>query len=475
MSFSQPALLAFLASLAAAMGSGPKGWDYVITFQDLRRGLLEVDWTLRGLAGPVRLCADTDGAERFVRQMWVVEPGGGGPRRRLERQPGTSCWRTLALPRQPLRLRYHYDLAALAAATGDPDQASRLGDDYIFNDQAVLLRPDPLPAGVPIEVEFRLPAGTQVAPPWRRLPGPGLRFRYDSDHYQAGSYVAIGKLIELEGLEVGGGRIALHRLARPCRAADAVLREWVKEAATRVARFYGELPGQRVHVILAPVEGSDDPSLFGTILRRGPPSVVLYFGAESTPTAFASDWMATHELFHLGNPLVRGRPAWFIEGFTTYYQDVLRARDGGEAPAAMWADLADGFRRHCDPVEGASLLQESERLRQTRRYSRVYWGGACVAFLLDVAMRERGHPGLDEVMRALRVKSQHGALEPEQVIDALDRAAGAGMTARLLGSRTPLPLQQAYQRLGIEPLGPGLVRLRDDAPLSAVRRAMLGG
>ena len=81
-------------------------------------------------------------------------------------------------------------LAGMAGITGDPDYVSRVDDSYVFNDEAVLLRPDPLPRRAPITVEFDLPEGLAVATPWQRLEGPGLKFRYDSEHYDAGSYVA---------------------------------------------------------------------------------------------------------------------------------------------------------------------------------------------------------------------------------------------------------------------------------------------
>lgn len=488
-----PALLlgcALLPGHPRAAAPPAVSWSYVVSIPSLQKGLVDVDWTLRGLSGEVQICADMNGAERYVQALYQVE---GAAQRRIERpRPEAECWVLQAPGGRPLHLRYRYDLARLAAETGDPDYASRMGDDFIFNDQAVLLRPDPLPRGAPIEVELRLPPGARAATPWQRLPGPEgrpPRFRYDSDHYDGGSYVAVGRLRDLGELAISatgpGGATAgvatLTLIDRRCRSGDEVLRRWVEGALSSVARFYGEVPGRRVHIILAPAEGSGDAGVFGTILRRGPPSVVLFLGADGAPERFAHDWMAVHELFHLGNARVRGRPAWFIEGFTTYYQDVLRGRPGGgERPLDMWGDLHDGLRRHCDPVEGVPLRRESQNVRRSHRYTRVYWGGACVAFLLDVAIRERsaGKRSLDQLLLELRRRSQERDLGEEEIIAALEAAAGPGPSGRplvreLIDSDRPLPYRRAYERLGIEPTGPETVRLRDDAPLSHLRRSIM--
>jgi hypothetical protein len=242
-----------------------------------------------------------------------------------------------------------------------------------------------------------------------------------------------------------------------------------------VADFYGGLPGGRAHVILVPVPGERDPGVFGAVLRRGPPSVVLYFGAAAPEASFRGEWVAFHELFHLGNPNNEGRIPWFIEGFTTYYQDVLRARAGVRSAAEMWGDLHDGLRRHCDPVDGVPLLTESRRLRESHRYTRVYWGGACLALFLDVAIREASgnRDSLDQVLLRLRQAGARRPLSEDDIIAALDRAAGRPLCRRHLRSRGKVSLLSLYRRLGIVPTGPETVKLLDQAPLLAIRQAIM--
>ena len=194
--------------------------------------------------------------------------------------------------------------------------------------------------------------------------------------------------------------------------------------------------------------------------------------------------MATHELFHLGNPTLEEKKLpWLVEGFTTYYQDVLRGRRGAAEAARMWGDLYDGCHRFGDPEGGVSLEEESRRLRESHNYPRVYWGGACLALRLDVAIRERSGNtrSLDDVMRDLRRRSAARPFTAARILDELARETGdspsviartGGFARAHLRATRPLGLDELYRRLGLEPTGSASVKLLDDAPLAPIRRGI---
>ncbi|MFO0573642.1 MAG: hypothetical protein U1A78_06580 [Polyangia bacterium] len=461
------------AAAAGSRAAASPRWDFVVRFPDLQ-GIAEVAWTLHGFAsGRLRVCADMDGAGEYVRDL-VQLAGESGPAQPLPRD-GT-CW-LATVDGAPTRLRYRYDLRSLARDQSSVDYAEQLGDSFIFNDETLLLRPDPLPRGRPpaaITVEFQLPAGASLTAPYARLAEPGLRFRLDAEQYDGGNYITVGQVASLGQIRLPHTTVDLNVLRWPRRASDAALRGWIETAVGAVDRFYGTLLHDRVHVTLVPVPGSRKPALFGSVMRRGLASVVLYIGAGCERFDFREEWVAVHELFHLGNPLTDGKMSWFVEGFTTYYQDVLRGRLRALTPAATWGDLWDGVRRFCQPTGGASLAEESESLRRTHRYTRVYWGGACVALLTDIAIREhsRGQVTLDDVLRALRQQSLRAPVEEDEVIAALDRAAGRPLVKALLAERRAIAVREALARLGVIPTGDETVELRDDAPLAGLRRAM---
>jgi hypothetical protein len=473
------AAFALFEASGAAQGSAPAApapaWDFLVEVPTLAAGRLAVTWTLRGFGGarPLRVCADMEGAERYVVRIERAATGAPLPR-------DGACWRDADAEPAGEVLKYTYDLRALAEEQDSADYAQRIGDTYLFNDEAVLLRPDPMPqrtattAAPQIGVDLRLPPGISVAAPWQRLPGPGWRFVYDGTQFDGGSYVWLGALEDLGSIPLGQTTVQLVTLPGPRRLSADALRSWTRTAMSAVQGFYGPLTPPQVLLALVPVPGSREPGLFGTVMRPPHPSVVIYYGADCEQAETPAEWVAVHELFHIANPRLVRKIHWFTEGFTTYYQDVLRARGRMLGTTAAWADLWDGFRRFCQPTGGASLKDESDRLRSTHHYTRVYWGGACVAFLTDVAIRERsqGKKSLDDVLRELRVRSLREPLREDEIIAALDEAAGGKQLSSLLRERRAIDIRRRLGRLGVEITGPDSVRLRDDAPQAALRKGI---
>jgi predicted metalloprotease with PDZ domain len=113
-------------------------------------------------------------------------------------------------------------------------------------------------------------------------------------------------------------------------------------------------------------------------------------------------------------------------------------------------------------------------MRETHRYTRVYWGGACLAFALDVAIRERSgnRRSLDDLLRELRLTPRPSS--EAEILAALDAAAGAPRATGLLEATSAWHVEPLLRRLGIVPTGPETVRLTDEAPLASIRRSILG-
>jgi hypothetical protein len=441
-------------------------WSFVLTVPAKPGEPVQATWTLTGFGGPLRLCADREGVAEYVQHLQQ----GNQPLAKAKDDP--DCWTAQAPAKGPLVLTYQHDLNGLASGSRDPDGAVSIGGGYIFTDEAVLLRPDPLPDEAEINIEFRLPPGWDVATPWERLPGEGMRFRTNASQFDCGSYVAIGPLQRLGDVPVRGGAFELVRLGSAGKVTADELRTWVRQAGTNVANFYEGLPSPRVEVLLAEVPCSDRAGVFGSALREMHPSVVLFFCGDAPAAAFGTDWMPTHEFFHLGNPVLDRRVPWFTEGSATYYQDVLRARSGQHTPGEMWGDLYDGFRRFCDPEDGVSLGDESRQLRRRHRYQRLYWGAACLFFRVDVAIRIRsaGRRSLDDVLREVRRSSLVDTPDEAGLIEALDDAAGTPIASEQLKTTKPLALDGLYRQLGLEPTGPDSVKLQDEAPLAGLRK-----
>lgn len=366
-------------------------------------------------------------------------------------------------------VKYQVGLTKLRRMHDDPDFACELGSSWMFHDATFLLRADDFDTDY--RVRFVVPEGVSVSAPWPR-DEKGV-FTVSAAQFDVGSYVALGKLRVLDTVKFDGFSARITLVDEPKKASDAQLVDWVSRALKTHGAFYGGSPTRGtlpIHIVLAGV-GSDDAGVFGSVLRRGDPSVMLLFGRNAT-SGFESDWVAVHELFHLGNPPTKGRFPWLTEGFTTYYTEVLRGRSGALPVDVAWGTLAESLREYCSP-NGTSLAEASRTLGQNHDYLRVYWGGACLAFRLDVAIRKKskGARSLDTVLRELRVGP---ALDEGGVLAALDAAAGGLLASKHLEQKKGvLPFEDALTELGVGAVEDGKARLNDSAPLATLRKAMM--
>ncbi len=419
--------------------------QFVIT-PSLGKKQLQVDVTLDG---PVNsLCVDMPGAQAAISGLEADHDYEG-------------CF----TPPKKNPFRYTVDLAALRRIRNDPDYATELNGSWLFQDAAVLVHPAPLGPNAPLEVKFVLPKGTTVATPWdQRADGT---FTFNGAQHDAGAYVALGTLRSLGRLDLEGFSAQLTLMEGPKKASDTQLRDWVRHALHSIGAYYRTSPsnGTRpIHIVLAGVKGNDEAGVFGSVLRRKEPSVMLLFGADAK-SGFERDWVATHELFHLGNPPTAGRYPWFIEGFTTYITELLLTREGAQTEAELWKGFAENFRAYCQPSGGVSLKQVSADLRKNHDWMRVYWGGACMALRTDVAIRlaSKNTRSLDDVLRALR---SGGVLDEDALVAALDTAAGSKVASTHLTSTAQLPIEALLKQLGVGE------KLNDDAQLSDLRHAL---
>jgi hypothetical protein len=367
-----------------------------------------------------------------------------------------------------------------------------MGGDLVVHPDVLWLRPERLAPGTPVQVSFPLPAdlaGSLPWPPERRLTSPPatLAYQLDGRLLRAGGYLAFGQLRRWrQDIDAGGrpaGRAARHLdialLSGAHRATPAGLRRYLELPARTVAELYGELPAPRVHVVIEPVD-SDEASAFGTVSWGGHPTVRLFLGNRAADAELPRDWVAIHELFHLGQPRMRGKDRWFTEGFATYYQDVLRGRNGAfERPFRMWEDLVWGFWRGQRAAAGSGESLE-EASRSMSSFARVYWGGALIALLCDLELREKsgGKRSLDHVLRVLYRRSHApGAdFEMTDVLRVIDEAAGfpvlSGLYRRHVRGRQAFDLDGLYRRLGLRTRGRDLLEIMSGAPWAHHREAI---
>ena len=253
------------------------------------------------------------------------------------------------------------------------------------------------------------------------------------------------------------------------------LLEWIRRSADIVARYYGQFPVRELRIRIQPVsgEGVHGGTTFGHVQGRPGGFIRVRVGRAVTAAQLVDDWVLVHEMIHLALPDVGEEHAWLSEGISVYAEGVARAQAGNRTIVDVWTE-----QLHSMPK---GLPQAGDRgLDNTHTWGRTYWGGALFCLEADVEIHRRTHNlyGLQDELRAINRES--GGLVTdwpiERVLAAGDKAVGAPVLEELYGRMKDHPrspdLAALWHQLGVEPEGQS-IRLREDAPLADVRRAIM--
>lgn len=403
----------------------------------------------------------------------------------------------LETPTRRLRLSYQVRLGELARQQQDFDLAliaqGDAGRGLVSPAYTWLLEPDPLPAGLPVSVQVRVPEGAQFATGLSAL-GAGApaqtraqRFELVAQEIQVATYSAFGQL-QVERLEFPPPISCRSAPARACapgvlevvtlpRAGAAgaqqptAVSEWIRRSAAAVAEFWGGFPVAHASLIVIPVADRDEV-VFGKVLPASAPAIALLVGEQADTAALNRDWILVHELFHLGVPSFSGEGKWLDEGLATYYEPLIRARAGNRTELEVWAELARNLYKGVDAMGSTGL-------ERTRDFSAVYWGGALVSLLADVEARRSsaGRVGLEDGLREVLRRGGHASkVWPlSQVIRVVDGVLGKPVLGRLserYGTRgAQVDLPGLLSRLGVDDTGEDTKLV--PAPDAELRRQLL--
>jgi len=375
----------------------------------------------------------------------------------------TSAWHTRdgqIVNEQPSRcLDYSVTVERLG-------QTTRVGRDLVTRPGRWLLRPSPWPSGTVAELRFDLPRGIQVSAPYPTTPDRHT-FLVDGSLTRRLAHVALGRL-DSSRFVLAGADFEVVTLDAPHRATPAGIDAWVRAAARAATELYQSFPADRVQVIVRPVPSTNRPVVFGLTTRGGGAGLMLLLAANAEDDELRGEWVAVHEMLHLGLPWTRDSEAWLQEGFVTYYQEVVRARAGLFSAVEGWQRLHDGFERGRPSGTGRSLVDESAHMDRTGAYRRVYWAGAALALTLDLEVRRRsnGERSLDDLMRLWhrRFADDHVHYTGLDLMRAADAWLGGDQCvavchAALAHSRMP-DLGPIYADLGLR-IEDGRVELTD--------------
>ena len=246
--------------------------------------------------------------------------------------------------------------------------------------------------------------------------------------------------------------------------------KWVQFAAESVAAYYTRFPVPHLTLRVVSFEGTG--VRHGMTWGRDGGLIVIHAGNKTTPAEFAEDWMLTHEMIHLAFPSMADEHHWIEEGISVYVEPIARIRAGHWTALQMWSDLVRDMPKG-EPQAGDAGMDH------THTWGRTYWGGALFGFVADVQIRKQTNnkKGLEDALRG--ILEAGGNINEDWPIEKAfqigDKAAGVDVLQKLYAEWKDTPmhvdLDAMWRQLGVEVSG-GSVVLREDAPMSAVRRAI---
>ena len=250
--------------------------------------------------------------------------------------------------------------------------------------------------------------------------------------------------------------------------------QWVENAVSSVATYYGRFPVPRDRILIIPTEdhhGVMQGTTWGDV-GDFPAFTRIRLGQHTTAAALTADWMMTHELVHTAFPSQEDEHHWIEEGIAVYVEPVARVQAGFLQPEKIWADMVRDMPQG-NPQPG------DEGLDQTHTWGRTYWGGAQFCLLADVTIREQTHnrKGLQDALRA--IVAAGGAIDQNWPIQKAFAAGDSGTGTHVLEDQyvrmanTPVTvdLEGLWKKLGIVRTETG-IRFDDSAPDAAIRIAI---
>jgi len=379
--------------------------------------------------------------------------------------------RELALPPLPDNacLQWTVDLGR-AADEGGYRSAFRVGDSVLSLTNMWFWKG---PWQRPLVARIDVPEGHRFSTPWARDAADPARFRPERTPSTWYTRSAVGPFYQ-ETIGMPGSRVELALLGDLDPAQIDKLRRWLRITMDSVVPVFGYFPKDHTQVLVVPIGARNEAVPWAHVIRGGGPAIHFYVDETRPFDEFNDDWTATHEFSHLLLPFVARKDRWLSEGLASYYQNVLRARDGRLGQREAWQKLFEGFGRGQRGTNGETLREAT--LGGWENVMRIYWSGAAMMLEADAALRaeSEGRQSLDTVLQMLNrcCLTEGKRWRARELMEELDTLSGSDVFTRVyrrhVDSGTFPDVERQFETLGLS-IRDGQVQLLEDAPLKAIR------
>lgn len=384
---------------------------------------------------------------------------------------------TLYLPVLPDNtcLTWQTDFTA-ALGKGDYRLIMKIGEDLVMSTNVWFWKG---PMHRDLVVDIHLPKGMSISNPWKQLQQTEtvIRFRPDKTSADWESRMALGQF-KVDNITVPGANIRLAAPGNLSRHQQTKIKQWIKETVDPVTSVYGYFPQPQPQVLVIPIGHRDEAVVSASVVRGGGVATIFYIDENRPLEEFMDAWNPTHEFSHMLIPYVSSRDRWLSEGLASYYQNVLRARDGRLSETQAWQNLYDGFERGRKGTNGGSLAQATRGGRNSTM--RVYWSGAALLLMADMQLRDasNGSQSLDSALQSLAAccMANGKTWRAREMFEQLDKFTGTviftDLYQKYVHSQRFPDMRSTWEDMGIN-IRYNRVRLASSAPLGDVREAIM--
>lgn len=338
----------------------------------------------------------------------------------------------------------------------------------------------------PILVEVVLPRGLSISTPWKERASPKGKlgsnpvFRPTPTPASWSSRIAIGHF-DVQRIPVAGTELRLATIGRLNARQHETISAWIKENADAVASVYGRFPRQTPQILVIAAGQRGEAVLWAHVLRGGGAAVEFFVDETRSLNSFREDWTAAHELSHMLLPYVARDDRWLSEGLASYYQNVLRARDGRLSEQQAWQKLHSGFERGLAGTNSGSLDRATIH-SGWGTIMRIYWSGAAIMLKADSKLRmlSGGRQSLDSALAALQecCFERERTWQARELFSELDRITGTSVFTDLYREHVEddqFPdLEYTFAQLGLV-LRSDSIEFDPDAPWGRIRCRIMKG
>lgn len=257
-----------------------------------------------------------------------------------------------------------------------------------------------------LTVNYYLPDKMDISSPGRLVArSPNKRtYQMSTESMSWDGYIAIGSFKMIERKK-NNANIHIALLNNDSTYPQQDIIEWVDVNLNGLYQVYNELPVNELQILVVPVGRDREPVPWAQVMRGGGNAVHLYIDETRPLTEFMDDWVLAHELSHLLHPRLTIEGKWISEGIASYYQNVLRARNGLLTEKQAWEKMLAGFERgRQGTAHYNTLKQDAESMMRNRSFMRVYWSGAAISLMADTQLRLRSNnkQSLDTVLKKFK-------------------------------------------------------------------------